>query len=71
MPDRPGELQKLLDLVAAERINVLDVEHRREGAPIAVDETEIWLTLETRDDDHATSLLGKMQSWGYDVERIG
>ena len=52
VPDRPGELQKLLDLVAAERINVIDVEHRREGAPIAVDETEIWLTLETRDEEH-------------------
>ena len=71
VPDRPGELQKLLDLVATERINVIDVEHRREGAPIAVDETEIWLTLETRDEEHASSFLGTMQSWGYSVERIG
>jgi threonine dehydratase len=71
VPDRPGELQKLLDLVAAERINVIDVEHRREGAPIAVDETEIWLTLETRDEAHAASFLETMESWGYSVERIG
>jgi threonine dehydratase len=71
VPDRPGELQKLLDLVAAERINVIDVEHRREGAPIGVDETEIWLTLETRDEAHAASFLEAMQSWGYSVERIG
>jgi threonine dehydratase len=70
VPDRPGELQKLLDLVTAERINVIDVEHRREGALIAVDETEIWLTLETRDDEHALSLLDTMRSWGYDVARV-
>jgi threonine dehydratase len=70
VPDRPGELQKLLDLVTAERINVIDVEHRREGASIAVDETEIWLTLETRDDEHAEALLATMRNWGYDVERI-
>ncbi len=69
--DRPGELQKLLDLVATERINVIDVEHRREGAPIAVDETEIWLTLETRNEEHAASLVETMRSWGYAVERIG
>jgi threonine dehydratase len=70
VPDRPGELLKLLQLVAAERINVLDVEHRREGAPIAVGETEIWLTLATRDEEHAVALLETMRSWGYDVERV-
>jgi threonine dehydratase len=70
VPDRPGELQKLLDLVAAERINVLDVEHRREGAPIAVGETEIWLTLATRDEEHCETLLAVMRGWGYDVERV-
>ena len=69
VPDRPGELQKLLDLVTAERINVIDVEHRREGAPIAVGETEIWLTLATRDEEHCETLLAVMRGWGYDVER--
>jgi threonine dehydratase len=70
VPDRPGELQKLLDHVTAERINVIDVEHRREGAPIAVGETEIWLTLATRDEDHCETLLAVMRGWGYDVERV-
>jgi threonine dehydratase len=70
VPDRPGELQKLLDHVTAERINVIDVEHRREGAPIAVGETEIWLTLATRDEEHCETLLSVMRGWGYDVERV-
>jgi threonine dehydratase len=70
VPDRPGELQKLLDHVTAERINVIDVEHRREGAPIAVGETEIWLTLATRDEEHCETLLAVMRGWGYDVERV-
>ena len=70
VPDRPGELQKLLDHVTAERINVIDVEHRREGAPIAVGETEIWLTLATRDEEHCQTLLSVMRGWGYDVERV-
>ena len=73
VPDRPGELQKLLDLVATERINVIDVEHRREGAPIAVDETEIWLTLETRDEEHASSFLETMRELGLQrrAHRLG
>ncbi len=70
VPDRPGELLKLLDLVAEERVNVVDVEHRREGASIDVAETEIWLTLVTRDEEHCETLLATMRSWGYDVERV-
>jgi threonine dehydratase len=70
VPDRPGHLLRLLDLVAQERVNVLDVEHRREGVQIGVGETEIWLTLETRDEEHAASLVETMRGWGYAVERV-
>jgi threonine dehydratase len=70
VPDRPGELQKLLDLVAKEQVNVLDVEHRREGASIDVVETEIWLTLATRDEEHCEAVLAAMHGWGYDAERV-
>lgn len=69
VPDRPGELLKLLQLVAEQRVNVLHVEHRREGAEIDVAETEIWLTLTTRDEAHASALVEQMRSWGYPVER--
>jgi threonine dehydratase len=70
VPDRPGHLLRLLELVAQERVNVLDVEHRREGVQIGVGETEIWLTLETRDEEHAASLVETMCGWGYSVERV-
>ena len=43
--DRPGELLKLLSLVAKERVNVLSVEHHREGLDLPVVETEVELTL--------------------------
>lgn len=69
VPDRPGELLKLLEHVAEQRVNVLHVEHRREGADIDVAETEIWLTLTTRDEEHASALVEQMRSWGYAVER--
>ena len=35
LPDRPGELIKLLTLVAEERVNVVSVEHHREGMAIS------------------------------------
>jgi threonine dehydratase len=70
LPDRPGELLKLLGLVAQERVNVVSVEHHREGMAIAVGETEVELTLATRDEDHCATLLATMQRWGYPVQRV-
>jgi threonine dehydratase len=70
VPDRPGELLKLLGLVAKERVNVLSVEHRREGVEIPVGATEIALTLLTRDEPHCESLLERMRGWGYSVARL-
>jgi threonine dehydratase len=70
VPDRPGELFKLLSLVAEARMNVIGVEHRREGLDIGVTETGIELTLGTRDEEHCEVLLQTMRSWGYDVQRL-
>jgi threonine dehydratase len=70
IPDRPGELVKLLELVAAERVNVVSVEHHREGIAVSVAETEVELTLATRDEEHAATLLERMRDWGYPVERL-
>jgi threonine dehydratase len=68
--DRPGELLKLLSLVAEERVNVISVEHHREGLDLPVVETEVELTLATRDRDHRDGLLAAMRRWGYAVERV-
>jgi threonine dehydratase len=68
--DRPGELIKLLTLVAEERGNLVAVEHHREGMEIPVNETEVELTLVTRDEDHCRHLLDAMAERGYVVERL-
>ena len=70
VPDRPGELLKLLELVAQERMNVLSVEHRREGVDIPVGATGIDLTLLARDEAHSEAMLEQMLGWGYRVERL-
>jgi threonine dehydratase len=70
VPDRPGELVKLLSLIAQERVNLVSVEHHREGMQISVAETEVELTLVTRDEAHCEALLAAMQRWGYPVERL-
>jgi threonine dehydratase len=70
LSDRPGELIKLLSLVAEERGNVISVEHHREGMDIPVTETEVELTLVTRDEEHCQRLLFAMEERNYAVERL-
>jgi threonine dehydratase len=70
VPDRPGELVKLLNLIAQERVNVVSIEHHREGLDIPVAATEVGLTLITRDEEHCAVILDAMRSWGYQVERL-
>jgi threonine dehydratase len=68
--DRPGELAKLLELLAGERVNVVEVEHQREAAGVPVGYTGVELTLLTRDPEHREQLLALMRGWGYPVEQL-
>jgi threonine dehydratase len=70
LEDRPGELSRLLNLIAGERVNVLAVEHHREGMDLPVTGTEVELTLAMRDEDHCDELLARLADWGYATERM-
>jgi threonine dehydratase len=70
LADRPGELIKLLSLVAEERGNVISVEHHREGMDVPVSESEVELTVAMRDQEHCRALIAAMERRGYAVERL-
>jgi threonine dehydratase len=68
--DRPGSLIKLLELIARERVNVLSVEHHREGMAVTIVETEVELTLAARDREHSETLFASLREHGYSVELL-
>ena len=67
VPDRPGGLAELLDLVARARANLLTVAHVREAVPLHVRETGVELTLETRGRGHTEEVLAALAQAGYEV----
>jgi threonine dehydratase len=71
IPDSPGELRNLLDLVARERGNLVSVEHHREGTTTTALQTEVELVVSTRDSEHCDELLAAIGAAGYGVERLG
>jgi threonine dehydratase len=67
VPDRPGGLAELLGLIARARANVVSVEHVRDAVHLAVRETGVELTLETRGPKHTADVIAALQRRGYEV----
>ena len=67
--DRPGELHRLLGLVAKLGANVVGVEHHREGARLPMGEVDVLLRIETRGPAHIDQLVATLGDAGYQVMR--
>jgi threonine dehydratase len=65
VPDRPGELARLLGELADSGANVLDVEHLRTGPALHLDEVEVALQLEMRGAAHRETVLERLRAAGY------
>ena len=72
VPDRPGELAKLLTLLAQERVNVVEVEHQRETAGLPVGDTGVELTLVTICESGARAAIAAsvLQAAGLDARPV-
>jgi threonine dehydratase len=68
VPDRPGGLADLLNLIAGTRANLLTLEHVRDAIALHVRETGVELTLETRGPEHTTEVLAALEGAGYSVD---
>ncbi len=67
IPDRPGELVRMLDQLAAMQVNVLDVAHERTSAHLHVDEVAVALQVETRGGEHCDQVAQRLRDAGYAV----
>jgi threonine dehydratase len=65
IPDRPGELARLLAVLGDSGANVLDVEHSRTGRGLHLDEVEVELQLETRGREHGDDVLAALAASSY------
>jgi threonine dehydratase len=68
--DRPGELIRVCELIAAERGNIVQMEHRREGFHLDVGDVGLDLTVVMRNEEHCQRLIDAMEENGFPVERI-
>jgi len=65
IPDRPGELARLLGVIAEAGANIVGVEHHREGVVGRLGEVEIALQVETKGRPHIDELVARLRAEGY------
>ena len=68
MADRPGSLAGLLGTIADAGANVIEVHHQR-TFNVGLGEVDIALTLETRGFDHVESMIGLLESRGFQMQQ--
>ncbi|HET7846232.1 MAG TPA: threonine ammonia-lyase [Acidimicrobiia bacterium] len=62
VPDQPGNLFRILGVIAENGGNLVHVEHHREGFRLPFGTVEIELSVETRDADHAARIATALES---------
>jgi threonine dehydratase len=70
LADRPGELIRLLRILADMRANIVSIEHRREGVTLEVGDTGVDLTVVTRNEEHCLNLIAALEASSFPVERL-
>ncbi len=68
--DRAGSLASVTADLARLGLNVLDVEHHRNGRPIGVGQVEIQVTVETRDRDHHADVIAALEAAGHHATEV-
>lgn len=68
--DSPGELKRLLSIVADLDANVREMNYIPTMEALPVQQVEVTLTLDTRDDQHVEQLLSVLGEQGYKVTRV-
>jgi threonine dehydratase len=68
VPDRPGVLATVAEVVGSLRGNIVDVAHRRDQPGVAVKRTMLELSVETRDRAHADEIVKALTTAGFRVD---
>ena len=70
IPDKPGELAKVVDLIAQQGTNVVKLEHNQFKNLSRFKDIELQITVETNGSEHIQKLTQAFEEKGYEIVRI-
>ncbi|WP_194411166.1 threonine ammonia-lyase [Microbacterium cremeum] len=65
LPDRPGQLARVSELLAIAGANVIEVLHTRHGQGLQISEVFLQLSVETRGEEHRAHVIAVLEEAGY------
>ncbi|GAB2851382.1 threonine ammonia-lyase [Microbacterium insulae] len=65
LPDRPGQLARVSELLAQAGANVIEVLHTRHGQGLQISEVILQLSVETRGEEHRAHVISVLEQAGY------
>ena len=68
--DHPGSLVNVMDIVAAQRANVVNIVHDRSHYGAGLNQAALDVTLETRGSDHIEEIVAALGKAGYPAEKV-
>ena len=68
--DVPGQLALVAGLIASSGGNIVEVEHQRLMADVALKSADIDITVETRDRAHLDAIIQSLKDAGYDAHEL-
>lgn len=69
LPDRPGQLARVAEIVSAADANVVEVLHTRHDGGLQINEVELELHIETRGVEHAEDVVQALSDEGFKFRR--
>lgn len=68
LPDRPGQLARVSELIAEAGANVVEVLHTRHGQGLQISQVALQISVETRGQEHRELTLQILRDAGYEPE---
>ncbi len=70
LPDRPGELVRIAEILSSSNANVIKLEHNQFKAFNRINNVVLEVTAETYGFDHIASIKNKLEEQGYSINQI-
>ena len=67
IPDMPGQLQLILQVISKSRANIVDIEHRRHGWQVPIGSVDVAILLETRREGEGERIAEELSREGFTV----
>ncbi|MCZ4066150.1 threonine ammonia-lyase [Microbacterium sp. H37-C3] len=65
LPDRPGQLARVSELLSVAGANVIEVLHTRHGQGLQISEVILQLSVETRGEEHRAQVIAILEDAGF------